>query len=63
MNENVTIVFHGFLSLTNLEKLKLVESINEYFDTLEREPIRVANEKAFDELKVGSGRTCNCCGR
>jgi hypothetical protein len=63
MNENVTVVFHGFLSLTNLEKLKLVESINEYFDTLEREPIREANEKAFTELKVGSGRTCNCCGR
>jgi len=63
MNENVTIVFHGFLSLTNLEKLKLVESINEYFDTLEREPIREANEKAFGELKVGSGRTGNCCGR
>ena len=63
MNENVTVVFHGFLSLTNLEKLKLVESINEYFDTLDREPIRDANEKAFGELNMGSGKTCNCCGR
>jgi hypothetical protein len=63
MNENVTIVFHGFLNLTNLEKLKLVESINEYFDSMEREPIREANEKEFAALKVGSGgKTCLCCG-
>jgi hypothetical protein len=64
MNENVIVVFHGFLNLTNLEKLKLVESINEYFDSMEREPIREANEKAFAELKIGSGgKTCLCCGR
>ena len=64
MNEDVTVVFHGFLSLTNLEKLKLVESINEYFDSMKREPIREANEKAFAELGIGStGPACRCCGR
>lgn len=40
MNENITLVFHGFLNLTNLEKLKLVEEINNYFDSNNREPIR-----------------------
>jgi hypothetical protein len=64
MNENVTVVFHGFLSLPALEKLKLVESINEYFDSMDREPIREANEKAFAELKIGTdGKPCKCCGR
>ena len=64
MNENVTVVFHGFLNLPNLEKLKLVESINEYFDSMEREPIREANEQAFAAVGVGStGKICKCCGR
>lgn len=64
MNDDVTVVFHGFLNLTNLEKLKLVESINEYFDSMEREPIREANEDAFKAIGVGQpGKTCKCCGR
>ena len=64
MSDDVIIVFHGFLNLTNLEKLKLVESINEYFDSMEREPIREANERSFSELKIGAGGTkCKCCGR
>jgi hypothetical protein len=64
MNENVTVVFHGFLNLPNLEKLELVESINEYFDSMEREPIREANEGAFAAVGVGSaGKLCKCCGR
>ena len=64
MSEDVTVVFHGFLNLTNLEKLKLVESINEYFDSMEREPIREANEKAFSNLMIGhSDPPCKCCGR
>lgn len=64
MSEDVTVVFHGFLNLTNLEKLKLVESINEYFDSMEREPIRTANDASFAELNVGKGeRKCKCCGR
>jgi len=64
MSEDVSVVFHGFLNLTNLEKLKLVESINEYFDSMEREPIREANDKAFVAIGIGeSGRICKCCGR
>jgi predicted ABC-type transport system involved in lysophospholipase L1 biosynthesis ATPase subunit len=64
MNENVTVVFHGFLNLANLEKLKLVEAINEYFDSNHREPIREENQKRFEEIGLGSeGKTCKCCGR
>ena len=64
MSENITVVFHGFLNLPNLEKLELVESINEYFDSMEREPIREANERAFAEVGIGAnGKICKCCGR
>lgn len=33
MEENITVVFQGFLNLPNLEKLKLVEMINDCFDS------------------------------
>jgi hypothetical protein len=65
MEENITIVFHGFLNLSAKEKLKLVESINEYFDSNEREPIRSENETKFNALDWTSPpeRKCKCCGR
>lgn len=64
MNENVTVVFHGFLNLTNLEKLKMVEAINEYFDSNHREPIRDKNEAEFQKLDLAStGKNCKCCGK
>ncbi len=62
MDENVTIVFHGFLNLLGKEKLKLVEMINEYFDSNEREPIRDANEKKFAEIDLEK-KPCKCCGK
>ena len=62
MDENLTIVFHGFLNLTGKEKLKLVESINEYFDSMNREPIREANEQKFRELDLEKN-PCKCCGK
>lgn len=64
MTDDAAVVFHGFLNLPNLEKLTVVEAINEYFDSMEREPIRAENEKRFVEMDLaGSGRTCKCCGR
>ncbi|HEX8639475.1 MAG TPA: hypothetical protein VF692_15505 [Pyrinomonadaceae bacterium] len=64
MEENVTVVFHGFLNLTNLEKLKLTEQINDYFDSMNREPIRAENETRFQSLDFGTpGKICKCCGR
>lgn len=64
MNEDVTVVFHGFLGLPNLEKLKLVEAINEYFDSMEREALRARHDVEFAKLKFSEvGTVCKCCGR
>ena len=64
MNENITVVFHGFFNLPNLEKLKLTEMINEYFDSMEREPIRSANEEKFAAIDFDQPELkCKCCGR
>lgn len=64
MNENMTMVFHGFLNLTMKEKMQLVEAMNDYFDSTNREPIREANEVEFRKIEFDSvGKTCRCCGR
>jgi hypothetical protein len=64
MTDDAAIVFHGFLNLKNLEKLSVVEAINEYFDSNDREPIRSENEKRFSEIDpAGTGNKCKCCGR
>lgn len=64
MEENITVVFHGFLNLPNLEKLKVVEMINDYFDSNNREPIRQANEEAFAKIAFDNlENKCKCCGR
>lgn len=64
MEENVTIVFHGFLNLTAKEKLRLTEAINYYFDSNNRDPIRAENEADFKKMDLAAdGKTCKCCGR
>ena len=64
MTDDAAIVFHGFLNLKNLEKLSVVEAINEYFDSNEREPIREEIEKRFIEISPeATGNKCKCCGR
>ena len=64
MEENITVVFHGFLNLPNLEKLKMVEMINDYFDSNDREPIRRENEEQFAKINFdAAGKICKCCGR
>lgn len=65
MNEDITVVFHGFLNLTMKEKMQLVEAMNEYFDYLEkREPIRVENKENFQKIDFETaGKNCKCCGR
>jgi hypothetical protein len=60
MSERLSIVFNGFLNLTNLEKLKLVDSINEYFDSNDREPIREIHNVEFEKIDFGK-RECICC--
>jgi hypothetical protein len=63
MNEQTTILFHGFLRLAALEKLELVNAINEYFDSNDREPIRAAADAKYEKLRGGSiAFECPCCG-
>lgn len=64
MTDDAAVVFHGFLNLPNLEKLTVVEAINEYFDSMDRDPIRAENEKRFTEMDLaGTGKKCKCCGQ
>jgi hypothetical protein len=64
MKDKTTIVYHGFLQLAALEKLELVNAINEYFDSNDREPIRAAADAAFEKLQAGAASLdCPCCGR
>lgn len=65
MNDDITTVFHGFLNLKHLDKLKLVGMMNEYFDHLDRrESIRAENAAAV-ALVEHDPQTgpCPCCGR
>jgi len=62
MNENTIIVYHGFLNLSMKEKKQLVDAMNEYFDSMHREPIRAAAEKQFARLDLDKTK-CKCCGR
>lgn len=64
MTDDATIVFHGFLNLANLEKLEMVNAINEYFDSTEREAIRAKHEEEYGKVEPAvTGRKCKCCGR
>ncbi len=60
--EAVTLVFNGFLNLNGKEKLALVEAINDYFDSNDRDPIRAAHDAEFAEIDLDS-LGCKCCGR
>ena len=50
LSDNGALVFRGFLILSNLEKLTIVEAINEYFDSNNRQPIRADIERRFMEI-------------
>jgi hypothetical protein len=64
MKDDLAVVFHGFLNLPNLEKLKLVEIMNDYFDNLDRrEKIRDENTQAFKAASANQDFTCICCKR
>ena len=71
MNERETdmgpesmIVLHGFLRLPNREKMKVVNVMNEYFDSTEKERLRAELDERFEALEViQNGIECKCCGR
>jgi hypothetical protein len=64
MNENITTVLHGFFNLTTKEKMQLITAMNEYFDSINREPLRAANEVEFNKITFDPvEKPCKCCGR
>lgn len=64
MDENVLVVFHGFLNLSTKEKMQMVGAMNDYFDAVHREPIRAENEEKFKQVDFRpGGKTCKCCSR
>ncbi len=65
-NDNVAIVFNGFLALSMKEKVSLVNILNDFFDHPDRrEEIRKRNEDRVSEFKLGSSNEvqCKCCRR
>ena len=64
MNKDAIVVLHGFFQLPHLEKKKVVDAINDYFDSMDREPIRAGYDGAFEQLKSDDPTfECKCCGR
>lgn len=64
MKDETATVFNGFLQLQNLDKLELVNAINDYFDSNDREPIRAAADKRFAKIDRSESKfRCPCCGR
>ena len=64
-NYNVALVFNGFLALSMKEKVRLVDTLNEFFDHPDaRERMRKENEELISEFfSVSSERQCKCCRR
>jgi len=64
MEENVALILNGFFKLTAKEKLRLVEEINNYFDSNDREPIRAQWEEKFAAQGLNAAdKKCLCCGK
>ena len=64
MNLKTSTVFHGFLQLPNLEKLEVVNAINDYFDSTDRETIRAAADAEYEQLTADqTSNECPCCGK
>lgn len=61
-DEAVTVVLNGFFNLNGKEKLAVVEAINDYFDSNDRDPIRAAHDAEFAKLDLDT-IGCKCCGR
>ena len=64
MDRDATVVLHGFFQLPHLQKKKVVDAINDYFDSMDREPLRAEHDHRFDEiLAADPDFECKCCGR
>ena len=62
-DNNITVLFNGFLQLPNLEKLKLVNAIMNILIRMSR-IIRKENDEKFSEITFSNeGTKCVACGR
>lgn len=63
LNPDTLFVIHGFLSLPNRAKMQVVEAMNEYFDSGEKEKVRARYDESFAELTTAGAKIdCVCCG-
>lgn len=64
-SERIAIVFNGFLALSMKEKVRLVDTLNNFFDhTGLREGLRAENEEKVRGLvKSDLHLVCGCCRR
>ena len=64
LNTDALAVIHGFLALPNRAKLQVVDAMNEYFDSNEKEKVRAGFEASFARSRSESGESkCVCCGK
>lgn len=64
MDRDSIIVLHGFFALPNREKMKVVQAMNEYFDSSEKERVRAIYDEQFELLCIVENNIeCKCCGR
>ena len=64
MQKEAIVVLHGFFQLPHLQKKKVVDAINDYFDSIDRDPIREKYDRHFAEISAADPEfECGCCGR
>ena len=64
MNIDTEVVLQAFLKLPNLQKLKMINVLNEYFDSNDKETVRSEHDRRFAGLVAAKQISeCKCCGR
>ncbi len=64
MNNDEIGILNGFFQLPHLQKKKVVDAINDYLDSTDRDPIRAEYDLKFEELRNSDPDfDCKCCGR
>lgn len=63
LERDALIVFNGFLRLPTRQKMDIVNAVNEYFDSNDRDPLRKGYEDEMAEIRASADAPdCKCCG-